>query len=143
MYGPGSLDENNPRRSVYLTVKRSRLLPMLQAFDAPEPIQSVGERSLTTATTQALMMMNSRLVRQQAEKLARMVLPSTAADVPQAVEKAYRVALGRVPTDTERRRMTDFILRTAAEDKGPKGLETATADFCQVLLCLNEFLYVD
>jgi hypothetical protein len=143
MFGPGTLDENSSRRSVYLTVKRSRLLPMLQAFDAPEPIQSVGERSLTTATTQALMMMNSRLVRQQAEKLARVVMPATAADVPQAVEKAYRIALGRLPTDGERQRMVDFVLRAAEDGKGPKGLETATADFCQVLLCLNEFLYVD
>src|SRR6185369_10193301 len=106
---------NALRRSVYLTVKRSRLLPMLQAFDAPEPIQSVGERSLTTATTQALMMMNSRLVRQQAEKLARVVLPATPADVPQAIEKAYRVALGRKPTDSERKRMAEFILRGSEE----------------------------
>ncbi len=143
MYGPGTLDENSPRRSIYLTVKRSRLLPMLQAFDAPEPIQSVGERQSTTATTQALMMMNSRLVRQQAEKLARVVQPAATADVAQTVEKAYRHALGRAPTAGERQRMTDFVLLAAADTKGPKGLETATADFCQVLLCLNEFLYVD
>jgi hypothetical protein len=143
MFGPGTLDENSSRRSIYLTVKRSRLLPMLQAFDAPEPIQSVGERSLTTATTQALMMMNSRLVRAQAEKLARVVLPATTAEVPQAIEKAYRIALGRLPNDGERQRMVEFILRAAEDGKGPKGVETATADFCQVLLCLNEFLYVD
>jgi hypothetical protein len=143
MFGPGTLDENTPRRSVYLTVKRSRLLPMLQAFDAPEPIQSVGERPATTAATQALMMMNSPLVRQQAEKLARVVLPARTTDVPQTVEKAYRIALGRRPTQGERQRMADFILHGAGADKGPKALETPTADFCQVLLCLNEFLYVD
>ncbi|MFO0803458.1 MAG: PSD1 and planctomycete cytochrome C domain-containing protein [Gemmataceae bacterium] len=142
MYGPGALDENSTRRSIYLTVKRSRLVPMLQAFDAPEPIQSVGERSMTTATTQALMMMNSRLVRQQAENLARAVKPATAAEIPATVESAYRIGLGRGPTDAERRRMSGFILMAAGES-GPKGLETATADFCQVLLCLNEFLYVD
>jgi hypothetical protein len=143
MFGPGTLDENSPRRSVYLTVKRSRLLPMLQVFDAPEPIQGVGERQTTTATTQALMMMNSPLVRQQAEKLARVVLPARPTDVPQTVEKAYRIVLGRRPADAERQRMASFILRGAEESKGPKGLETATADFCQVLLCSNEFLYVD
>jgi hypothetical protein len=88
------------------------------------------------------MMMNSRLVRQQAEKLAKVVLPASAADVPASVEKAYRTVLGRMPTSTERTRMTDFILHTS-ENQGAKGLETATADFCQVLLCLNEFLYVD
>ncbi len=140
MFGPGTLDENSPRRSVYLTVKRSRLLPMLQAFDAPEPIQGVGERQSTTATTQALMMMNSSLVRQQAEKLARVVMPAGTGDVPQAVEKAYRIALGRKPADDERQRMTGFILRGA---DGGKGLNTMTVDFCQALLCLNEFLYVD
>ena len=36
MYGPGTLDGNSPRRSVYLTVKRSQLIPLLQMFDAPE-----------------------------------------------------------------------------------------------------------
>ena len=143
MFGPGTLDENSPRRSVYLTIKRSRLLPILQAFDAPEPIQSVGERQATTATTQALMMMNSRLVRQQAEKLARAVLPASITEVPQSIEKAYRIVLGRRPTDGERQRMAAFIIRGSNESKGLKGLETATADFCQVLLCLNEFLYVD
>ncbi len=143
MFGPGTLDEDSPRRSVYLTVKRSRLTPMLQAFDSPEPIQGVGERQSTTATTQALIMMNSHLVRQQAEKLARAVMPATTADVPSVVEKAYRVALGRLPTAAERTQMMTFVLRGADEGKGPKGLETATADFCQVLLCLNEFLYVD
>ena len=65
------------------------------------------------------------------------------ADVPQAVEKAYRVALGRRPTDDERQRMTAFILQGSGDGKGAAGLATATADFCQVLLCLNEFLYVD
>jgi hypothetical protein len=143
MFGPGTLDENSPRRSVYLTVKRSRLLPMLQAFDAPEPIQSVGERQTTTAATQALMMMNSPLVRQQADKLARVVLPAGPEAVPQAVEKAYRIALGRRPDEGERQRMTAFILRMADVNRNPKSLETATADFCQVLLCMNEFLYID
>ena len=67
MYGPGTLDENSPRRSIYLTNKRSQLIPLLQAFDAPEGIQAVGQRQSTTATTQALTMMNSRLVRESAE----------------------------------------------------------------------------
>src|SRR5262245_17731291 len=36
MYGRGTLDENTPRRSVYLTVKRSVPIPILHLFDAPE-----------------------------------------------------------------------------------------------------------
>src|SRR5262249_47031466 len=143
-FGPGSLDDNNPRRSIYLTVKRSRLSPTLQAFDAPEGIQSVGEGSSTTATTQALVMMNSRFVRTQAEKLAARVKPWSTDAVPGAIEKAYRIALGRKPTDAEAKKMTAFVRRLADESgKSPQALEMAMADFCQVLLCLNEFVYVD
>ena len=87
-------------------------------------------------------MMNSRLAHAGREARPRRAT-TTAADVPQAVEKAYRIALGRLPTDGERQRMSAFILQGADDGKGPKGLETATADFCQVPLCLNEFLYVD
>jgi hypothetical protein len=142
-FGPGTLDDNNPRRSIYLTVKRSRLSPTLQAFDAPEGIQSVGERSSTTATTQALVMMNSRFVRAQAEKLAARVRPDKL-DVPGAIEKAYRIAIGRKPNDAEAKKMTAFVRRLADESgKSPQALEMAMSDFCQVLLCLNEFVYVD
>ncbi len=140
MFGPGSLDGNTPRRSVYLTVKRTRLIPMLQAFDAPEGIQSVGERSTTTATTQALAMMNSPFVRARAEGLAKRVGGSTPED---AVEKAYRIALARGPSEAERAKMAGFIRRLSDGTKGPGGVAAATADFCQVLLCLNEFIYVD
>jgi hypothetical protein len=138
MYGPGTLDESSPRRSVYLTVKRSRLPALLQTFDAPEAIQSVGERQTTTVATQALAMMNSRLVRAQAEKLAGRVKPAGAADLPRAIESAYLLALSRRPTAAERERAVAFVGRHAAKDQGE-----ALADFCQVLLCASEFVYVD
>ena len=64
MFGPGSLDEADVRRSVYLKVKRSTLIPILQLFDAPDAIQSIGNRDVTTVPPQALAMMNSPLIRQ-------------------------------------------------------------------------------
>ena len=48
MFGAGSLEEENPRRSIYLTVKRDKLVPLLQLFDAPDAIQSIGDRGITT-----------------------------------------------------------------------------------------------
>jgi hypothetical protein len=133
MYGPGTLDENSPRRSVYLTVKRSRLTPFLQTFDAPEPVQSVGERVTTTVPPQALALMNSPLVRQRAEKLAARVQPKTEAELPQAIERAYLLTVARLPTSSERDKLVAFV----------KSRPTGLADACQVLLCLNEFVYVD
>ena len=63
MFGPGTLDEASRRRSIYFTVKRSRLIPAMQAFDAPEPLVSQGTRPTTTVAPQALMLMNSPQVR--------------------------------------------------------------------------------
>src|SRR5205085_4976401 len=59
MYGPGTLDEGSRRRSVYFTVKRSKLIPMLVIFDAPEALSGIGERPTTTIAPQALYLMNN------------------------------------------------------------------------------------
>ena len=141
-FGPGSLDVNVPRRSVYLTVKRSQPVAMLQMMDAPEAIQSIGERSLTTVPTQSLAFMNSPLVRKQADNLAKQLAPLAAKDVGHALDQAYLTVLGRRPVAVERERMLSFIDRQTAT-YGINGRDQAVGDCCQVLLCLNEFVYVD
>ena len=144
MYGLGTLDVNNPRRSVYLTVKRSQMVPMLQMFDMPEPVQSIGERSVTTVPTQSLAFMNSPLVRGAAQKLAARIRPKTPDGLGQAIEQAYLIALSRRPTETERERMESFVQRQAVSyGMTATARDQALADYCQVMLCLNEFIYVD
>ena len=143
MYGPGTLDGNSPRRSIYLTVKRSQMIPLLQLFDIPEAIQSIGERSRTTVPTQALAFMNSPFVRQQAEKLAARIR-TPAGDRNSVIESAYKMTLSRSPTRVERERMGAFLQRQAQSyGNTPQANDRAMADFCQLLLCLNEFVYVD
>ena len=139
MYGPSILD-NTPRRSVYLRVKRSELIPFMTMFDAPEPTQSIGERVSTTLPTQALTMMNSPFVRQQAEKLAARIRPNTETPLETAVDRAYQFAFARQPSQAERDRMLAFVKQESAAN--PQ-MNLALAEFCQVLLCLNEFVYVD
>ena len=48
MFGPGTLDENSHRRSIYFTVKRSKLVPTMVLFDAPDALQGIGQRTSTT-----------------------------------------------------------------------------------------------
>lgn len=141
MFGVGTLDGNSPRRSIYLTVKRSQMIPLLQMFDVPEALQSIGERSVTTVPTQSLAFMNSPFVRGAAQKLAVRVRAKSDVD---SIENAYLIALGRYPSDGERNRMRSFIeQQTESYGKSPQAREQAVVDFCQVLLCLNEFIYVD
>ncbi len=144
MFGPGSLNQADKRRSVYLKVKRSALIPILQLFDAPNALQSIGQRNITTVPPQALAMMNSPYIRQVAASLAKRVRPSTEAAIPQIITDAYHLALSRPPTASEISTMTNFInQQTASYGNNPKAFDTAITDFCQLVLCLNEFMFVD
>jgi mono/diheme cytochrome c family protein len=147
MFGPGTLDEDSRRRSVYFTVKRSRLVNSMVVFDAPEPLASQGSRPTTTVAPQALLMMNSPQARHWALAFARRVESETSSSDPaQLVARAYLLALGRPPRDSEAGDAAEFIRRGAAgyEPGGnvpPRTL--ALADFCQAVLALNEFVYVN
>ena len=146
MFGPGTLDEVSRRRSIYFTVKRSRLIGSMQAFDAPEPLISQGTRPTTTVAPQALWLMNSPHVRSWAGAFARRFAPLPDQPLAEAVARAYVIALNRPPTKRERSDGVAFIeeqmSRYRAEQKSD-ARELALHDFAQVVLSLNEFIYVD
>jgi hypothetical protein len=146
MYGPGTLDQNMRRRSIYFFIKRSQLVPILMLFDFPEPNVSVGGRVSTTIAPQALAVMNSPQVRNYARAFAERLKPEVARGVPSAVKHAYHLALSRKPDSTELKDATKFINKQTesyrAEGKSAPE-ELALADFCQVLFGLNEFIYVE
>jgi hypothetical protein len=144
MHGPGSLDQANPRRSVYLKVMRGNLIPILQLFDAPDAIQSIGNRDVTTVPPQALAMMNSPFVRTIADKFAARISSDKDLATEDIVERAYWLALSRPPEPDEVERMAAFLnSQTQSYGNDDKAKTTALADYCQIMLCLNEFVIVD
>jgi hypothetical protein len=146
MLGPGSLDESTRRRSIYFTVKRSKLVPMMLAFDAPDALSSTGERSTTTVAPQALILLNNANTRMYAKAFARRIAPDAATDLTQAIRAGYVIAVARQPTDEELVDGGAFVANQAASYQSAGNAdarELALADFCQVLLCLNEFVYVE
>jgi len=145
MYGPSATNDNSQQRSIYLRVKRSELIPLMSTFDAPEPTQSIGERISTTVPTQALVMLNSPLVRQQAEKLAKRIAPSPETPMKDAIQAAYRIAFARAPSNNELDEMQSFIesQRKIMGGANPANNDKAFIEFCHTLLCLNEFVYID
>jgi hypothetical protein len=64
------VDGEGNRRSLYVQVRRSRPVAMLQAFDAPVMETNCERRPVSTVATQSLMLMNGRFVLEQAAKLA-------------------------------------------------------------------------
>jgi len=143
MFGPGTLDENMKRRSIYFFIKRSKLIPTMMLFDWPEHLVGIGRRSTTTTAPQALMFMNSPQCRGYAEGLAGQLSGLSNAD---AVTRAYREAVGRRPDEKEMQEGLAFIRQQAEthRNQGHGNAEhLARIDFCQTLLCTNEVIYVE
>jgi hypothetical protein len=146
VFGPGTLDESSRRRSIYFTVKRSKLVPTMQVFDAPEALGSVGNRPTTTIAPQALLLMNNPEVRNYAKAFARRIAPTSNVSLEQAVTSAYLIAFTRPPTEQELANSEAFLQQQCASYElhgRPNGRALALADYCQTLMCLNEFVYVD
>jgi hypothetical protein len=124
---------------------------MMQVFDAPEALSSMGDRPSTTIAPQALLLLNNSNVRKSARAFAARLLPALDRSTTEAVRGGYRVALCRNPQPEELADTVAFIERQRAlhESDAPMdgqrfdARESALLDFCQVLLCLNEFVYVD
>ena len=144
MFGPSVTNLDATKRSVYLRVKRSELIPFLTLFDAPEPTQSIGDRGITTLPTQALTMLNSPFVRNAAAKLAARAVAKDSSPTG-ALEHAFRIALSRPPDSSEHERFSGHLLSQipSGKESDPKSLQEALARTCNVLLCTNEFIYVD
>jgi hypothetical protein len=148
LYGPGTLDEGHARRSIYFMMKRSKLVPMMQLFDQPEPLVSVGSRPSTTIAPQALAFLNSPHVRTYAHNFASRLLPAYEESPAHAVKQGYKIAIAREPDEEELRTAMEFLAAqeksyAAAAADSTETRQRALADFCQVLFGLNEFVYVE
>ncbi len=135
--GAGTRDESSRRRSLYFTIKRSALVPFLTSFDFPDPLQGVAERPATTVAPQALALLNNPQARVWAEGFAKRI--SGAGDDAATVTAAWRIALGRDPSAAEK---TDAVAYLVQQQRERGDRQRALADLCQVIMCLNEVIYV-
>lgn len=154
--GPEAI-KNKPRRTIYLRVLRNEKNPLLDVFDAPDGLNSISQRNVTTTALQSLLMINSLWTNQQASLFADRIrhtklnngkmLYDKTQEMPideQSIEIAYRLAFGRRPTAEERARAMQFL--SDAEDCGQENTplqQQSLVDFCHVLLNSNEFIFVD
>ena len=109
-----STAEQCERRSVFAFVKRSMLVPMLDAFDYNNTAMPSGARSVTTVAPQALMLLNDDFLQHQSSAFADRVRREAGADRGKQIDRAYALALGRGPTDEERRVASAYLDRQAA-----------------------------
>jgi hypothetical protein len=105
-------------------------------FDAPDCSAIVERRSESIVATQALFLLNDPLVADLAvvlaERIAREVPEGMARD---RIVRLYEITVGRPPTPKEVEIGLQFLTEPAAAD--------AWARYCHLLVCTNEFVYVD
>ncbi|MFM9961997.1 MAG: DUF1553 domain-containing protein, partial [Planctomycetaceae bacterium] len=136
---------NSNRRSVYLPVVRSALYELFQVFDFAEPSVLNGKRDSTTLATQALFMLNSPLVAEQAREVAQQLLARPDLDDVARIRLAFLTCYQREPLSSERNRCLDFLDRLeAAQPAGAADRRLAAwRGLCRTLLAANEFLFVE
>ncbi|QDU20930.1 DUF1549 and DUF1553 domain-containing protein [Urbifossiella limnaea] len=143
------------RRSLYLFNKRNVRLPVFEAFDQPDTLNSCAVRPVSTFAPQALILMNGPFVQEQGKALA--VRLAGEAD---PLEALYRRMLGRAPKVAERAAAELFLrdqassVRDRLRARLPVGLDVALpagadpahvralADLCVVLFNTNEFVHI-
>jgi hypothetical protein len=136
------------RRSIYVQVRRSRPLAVLDTFDAPAMEPNCELRNTSTVAPQALLLLNNAFIVSQAGYFAERVRREAGAEPRAQVRRAWRLAFGREPAEREIADALAFLAKQAAllrsrpgpsADAEPQALVT----FCQTLFCANAFLYVD
>jgi hypothetical protein len=120
------------RRTLYDPIERGRVNAPRAMFDGADPLAIVPERTVTTTTPQALFLMNSPLVGDASKRLAaRLQEDASLADDPARLMRAYLLLLGRPPSPEEVQIGVAYVARSS------------WGHYLQVLLCTNEFLYLD
>jgi hypothetical protein len=136
-----SSPEEAARRSIYVHVKRSLRPPMMADFDVPDTDTACAVRVSTTVPTQALGMLNSKFMNEQAATLAARLVSDRPDDVTAQVALAIRLTTGRAPTESEIKADIDFIEQLQAEEK--LSPQDALRLYCLMILNTNEFVYLD
>lgn len=135
------------RRSIYLMTQRLKRHPYLALFDGADPNVSTATRVLTTVPTQALFMMNSPFVVQQAEGLAQKLILRHESQAAR-IQWAFELALSRPANAEEVSDCLEFLRNYRAtlgdEQKNNNQTELAVwTGLSRTLLTRNEFLFLD
>jgi hypothetical protein len=136
--------DGSHRRSLYLQQRRTQVVTFLELFDAPTIVTNCTLRNTSTVPVQSLALLNSEFVRLRSAAFAQRVWSEAEGNREQLIQRAFRRACSRPPTDAELAAAREFL--TAQEqiygDKAD-GAQQARTDFCQMLLSMNAFLYVE
>jgi hypothetical protein len=127
-----ALGEQEWRRTVYVQVRRTRPLAFTAAFDVPVMQLNCTQRAASNVAPQALVLLNGKFARQQAELLAARVEREAEGEAAR-IDLAFRLAFARPPSAAEREKALAFLHAESSDLK----------DLCHALLNASEFLFIE
>ncbi|WP_406700657.1 PSD1 and planctomycete cytochrome C domain-containing protein [Singulisphaera sp. Ch08] len=135
MKGPAIRDFANKRRTLYFMTIRSDRSSFGPLFDAADSTAMVDVRTVSTVAPQALFLLNNAFVMEQAQALATRLEAGNRDDAAK-IDRAFSILFGRPVDDTEKEIGLAYL-------KSSRPRESAWDAYCQLLLCTNEFIYID
>ena len=114
---------------------------LLEVFDFANPNFTVGQRNVSTLPTQALFLMNSPFVMEQARDAAKELLASGTISESEYLRRAYLKTLGRLPT-TQETKLTLEFLKNSRKNKNAEPLESWSFIFHTLFACVD-FRYLN
>ena len=140
--GPSIRDLNINRRTLYVMTVRSDRTTYQFLFDAADPNAIVEKRMDSTVAPQSLFLMNHPFVLAQTKALTQRVMKEAPDSDRRKIEWLYPLLYGRVPVAQEVQIGLGALARYRKAGE-PQSAEPAWEQYCQVLLCANEFVYAD
>ncbi|HBE96519.1 MAG TPA: hypothetical protein DDW68_05045 [Verrucomicrobiales bacterium] len=122
------------RRSIYTSIRRNFLPPMMLAFDMPSPFSAVARRTVSNVPAQALTLMNDPFVLSEAKRWA-----DSTANIEEdrnRIETMFQQAFARHPSQDELKTALAWIQTHPAE-------RTAWQDFAHSLWNAKEFIFLN
>jgi hypothetical protein len=126
-----------PRRTLYLMSVRTgpSASDFGRLFDRADPGSIVADRGQSIVAPQALFFLNDPFVGEMARALAGRVAREEPGDVAARIRRLYVLALGRPPAMAE----IDLGWQLLAPGRDAD----SWAEYCQMILSTNEFIYID
>ncbi len=142
------------RSSVYLIVRRSQPVTLLELFDTPRMEVNCPERVESIVVTQSLSMLNSPFMEISAKVLADRLFSELPDAETARLRQAYELLFSRPPGESEQQAVFGFLdhavhseldhnTDTPGQSKQQAARTTPWTQLCLVLLNSNEFLFVD
>jgi hypothetical protein len=157
--GVGGLGGQEFRRSIYVQVRRSTPVGVMEVFDAPTLTPNCEARVVSTVPPQALMLMNDQFVLSASSDLAKRLKVERPENETAQLSRLWQLVYLREPSPKEMDRSLVYLteqtkaLAARTEPKPDDKSKTpspsadpstqALASLCQALFGSNRFLYLD